>query len=570
MIPASLLTALLFAAASAPAAPAPRPAAPPSLGTREAAEAAVENACKAGDCAAAREVLERVVSGVGTLARCGRACGRALRARVQVQFEEARSRAAALDSTKSDLLAVFSYARRTAEEHGTKWAFTSEELAEGEVAWVCAEKRDACPLLTRSRDSARLLETQAASCTAKGCDAADLLAICRGIQDAHYYRNQGASEESLEGRFVIAWVAELVEKVNPGAAPRILGDLDEAEKQAKSATDAISGLDAACSADQLAAATVRLEAARARWQGVSRLVNLCQGDTPNLERLNGVARGLATSRAKLQALRVAKGLSAPVQSGPEPLVITASASGRDPVAPAPAAARRRPARPDALAASGLLDAPPVVIEPPSLAEPQGLLDRLFGPEPTELQVIQAKRENGEARLLGDPVGRAALVHAQTDQTCAVVSQQQVLSLLNLTGRGSENEKTLAKEAESKGYYYAGWGTPNHLVGGLMADRGVLVARTVGNKPEYLEAVARTGRPFIAGVDARRLWGVPARATLGHAVLVTGALEDAKTGKILGYYLNDSGTNPPGKARFVLAGEFVKMWNDHGSRVVEVL
>lgn len=87
--------------------------------------------------------------------------------------------------------------------------------------------------------------------------------------------------------------------------------------------------------------------------------------------------------------------------------------------------------------------------------------------------------------------------------------------------------------------------------------------------ERLDAAVKTGRPVIVAVDGRALWDQPAQDVLSHAIVITGAISDPSTGKLLGYYVNDS-SRPPAGARFISAKTFAGMWQAAGAKMVEVL
>ncbi|OGR94360.1 MAG: hypothetical protein A2V88_17145 [Elusimicrobia bacterium RBG_16_66_12] len=67
----------------------------------------------------------------------------------------------------------------------------------------------------------------------------------------------------------------------------------------------------------------------------------------------------------------------------------------------------------------------------------------------------------------------------------------------------------------------------------------------------------------AGVDARFLWDEKSERLLGHSILVTGAEVSKMSGDTLGFYINDSGTDPPGAGRFVPAALFRQAWEGLG-------
>ena len=73
----------------------------------------------------------------------------------------------------------------------------------------------------------------------------------------------------------------------------------------------------------------------------------------------------------------------------------------------------------------------------------------------------------------------------------------------------------------------------------------------------------------AGVDARFLWNEKSERSLGHSILVTGAERSKLDGSILGFYINDSGSVPPGAGRFIPSAQFRKAWEGLTRQFVEV-
>lgn len=91
-----------------------------------------------------------------------------------------------------------------------------------------------------------------------------------------------------------------------------------------------------------------------------------------------------------------------------------------------------------------------------------------------------------------------------------------------------------------------------------------------------EAIAQAiedGRGVIAGLDAGTLWGDPkytdtffGRRVANHAVTVTGAVRDADTGKVAGFFICDSGSG--NACQYIDVDSFNKMCrNTRGGSVV---
>ncbi|MBI5595630.1 MAG: hypothetical protein HY928_06010 [Elusimicrobia bacterium] len=178
------------------------------------------------------------------------------------------------------------------------------------------------------------------------------------------------------------------------------------------------------------------------------------------------------------------------------------------------------------------------------------------------------RKKGETARVGDPYGRARLVHRQQGQTCAVVAQQQVLQELGLLPKGSawRAERLLAREAGPQNDYEVN-GAPWESWGRLLTERGVLVRTRADAPNSELEAAVKTGKLVIVDVDAGLLWRSPRFSGGGHAVVVTGAEVGRKDGKVKGYYINDSGTGEA--ARFVSAELMLSSFRKRRGRFIAV-
>jgi hypothetical protein len=169
---------------------------------------------------------------------------------------------------------------------------------------------------------------------------------------------------------------------------------------------------------------------------------------------------------------------------------------------------------------------------------------------------------GQTFTLGNPYSKAGLNFTQEGEACAVGAQTEALN-----ARGKKVDvKALALEGLDKGYYVdyetatgsRQGGTPNAHLNSLMTDHG-LKSKIINNAtPEQLDQAIRATGDAIVSVKARLLWkdkSVP--DTSLHAVYVTGEEVDESTGKIRGYYINDTGTGEA--ARFISASDFQKAW-----------
>ncbi|MFI5363212.1 MAG: hypothetical protein ACHQ49_14695 [Elusimicrobiota bacterium] len=198
--------------------------------------------------------------------------------------------------------------------------------------------------------------------------------------------------------------------------------------------------------------------------------------------------------------------------------------------------------------------------------------------PEETKTVDALRAAGATRTIGDPEKRARLVYEQTGGGCAIAAQVEVLADMGLVP--PKKEKLEAKEDE----LYARAVKLGYLSGssaesdrrennGIFAQYdGDLLDMPIrkqyaASDADLFEAVS-TGRMIIVGVDCERLWNDAQYRNGGHAVVITGAELELKTGKLLGYYINDTGMNQGG--RFVPAGLFLTAWHKRGSSFVEPL
>jgi len=127
------------------------------------------------------------------------------------------------------------------------------------------------------------------------------------------------------------------------------------------------------------------------------------------------------------------------------------------------------------------------------------------------------------------------------------------------------------EATFRGGYNDAGGTPYSGIGSILAAKGFKSSVSMGydhsskmTVEEYLSLQRqklvdelRDKNPVIITARACVLWGTPCDSDGFHAVLVTGAMRDKKSERVLGYWINDSGTNEGG--RFVLAKDFEEAW-----------
>jgi len=176
---------------------------------------------------------------------------------------------------------------------------------------------------------------------------------------------------------------------------------------------------------------------------------------------------------------------------------------------------------------------------------------------------------GTSRTVGDPRGAARFIVHQVGPSCAVGAQYMALKV-----RGQDVAiDQLADEGRRKGYYTefgtssgarAG-GTDMTKGGRLLADHGVSAKVVPHATLKQLDDALRKSGDAIVGLDAKIFWDsakLPDRS--GHAVYVSGAETDS-SGKVLGYYFNDTGTGEG--ARFVTVKDFERAWKSMGSTLV---
>jgi hypothetical protein len=184
-------------------------------------------------------------------------------------------------------------------------------------------------------------------------------------------------------------------------------------------------------------------------------------------------------------------------------------------------------------------------------------------------LVSLSHSLGLSRTVGDPQGKAKNIIHQKNGTCAVEAQYEVLKSYGqyVTPKG------LADEAFRKGYYHEPQLKSGAFLGGtfldnegkLLQDHGLSVhvfpptSKNAARNGELDKAIKDNGGA-LASVESSRLWDDPAHPG-GHEIFVTGEEVSNKTGQVLGYYINDTGT---GEAmRFVPKNDFDRAWRAHG-------
>jgi len=441
------------------------------------------------------------------------------------------------------------------------------------VEAACLDVPASCADARAALDGALDLSRRTAACAAKPCAFEELDAAATTAESA-----MGAYERARDTKADMLTIFSLINDGETRLALKLLNDaadrlarlqggLGPLQKGLDGLETGAPGADAVGLEAQVGALTgLFREASLTQDRANAFLLSDSKADGPRVK-LNEAAARLAASRSRLLALETARGLKGP-PSGADGVFAGAAAGGRAPLA-AQAPAGTAPTLLDrrTIPAPAPLNgkAPPILPNAPVALD---LLKNLASDDPVKR--ADARRRAGLSYTVGDPSGRAALVHGQQyGDTCAVVSQQEVLISLHLlpTGDPNKQETQLREEARSRGFYRQG--TPDHYTADLLVDRGVLVAKRSGAPLSDLDAAARRGGLVIANVDARYLWGIAAPRVLGHAIVITGVEVDRWSGKTVGYYINDSGSDPPGHGRFVPVETFQKAWDNHTRSYAEV-
>lgn len=455
----------------------------------------------------------------------------------------------------------------------TKRKWRAEPEMTKTLAELCGLDAEYCSLANGVLARARAVRAAAQRCETDPCGMPEFDRLGAEMEHAvgdFYFKLEDRVGFNGEPIFGIlsetrTHLAELVAR----AAEMKLGELERGEAAASARMDALEKSPAGA---DIAAAMGALEAERAALLkiygdaavGADRAVSLVEADftsDPERERLNAAVARLASLRARMSALRVARGLGG--AAADETGGVSANpAAGARPAGydgPYRSAGRSVPMdrRKVPLAPSGSAAAPDIL--PDAGASMIERAKNIAGSDP--LKRADALRRSGLTRTLGDPGGRASLVHPQSGpMTCAIVVQQQILLALGLLPKGDPlaQEAALTEEAGRRGFFDEG--TPDAYNGELLIERGLLVSKQSGVDLEVLDAAVRRGGMVIANVDARPLWDQRSNAPVGHTVLVTGAeVERVGAGKTLGYYINDSAP-PVGAGRFVPVETFRAAWD----------
>lgn len=198
--------------------------------------------------------------------------------------------------------------------------------------------------------------------------------------------------------------------------------------------------------------------------------------------------------------------------------------------------------------------------------------------PAETKRIAALRDEGKTSTVGDPGGRARFVFRQTGGTCALASQAQMYAEAHGVKPTRANMRKIEGEFFAKASVsnqfngnsadpkqrWDGGGTPDEALGNMLDTP---VKKHYLAKDEELFTAVSRGKMVMIAANTGLLWNDKRHLSGGHAVVVTGAEVDA-SGALLGYYINDTGTDEA--ARFVSARQFLPAWRDRGSIFIEPL
>jgi hypothetical protein len=205
--------------------------------------------------------------------------------------------------------------------------------------------------------------------------------------------------------------------------------------------------------------------------------------------------------------------------------------------------------------------------------------RRYDTDPKTTDAILARRDKGELLTVGDPVGRARLVFPQTGGTCAIAAQVEVAAESMKPRPGLEQLKKMEddyyKRAAGANWFGGHDLDPNRRQSVGVAQEYIGDLLPMPMKKHYnasedeLNSAVINGKMIIVSTDAGRLWNNIRFAGGGHAIAITGAEVD-RTGKVLGYYINDTGMIPPDGGRFVNARQFMSAWYGNGHMFVEPL
>ncbi len=197
--------------------------------------------------------------------------------------------------------------------------------------------------------------------------------------------------------------------------------------------------------------------------------------------------------------------------------------------------------------------------------------------PKDTKAVNRLRAAGKTLTIGNPERRAEFVYRQEGETCAIAAQVQVLADSGAVPADPKalkaKEDELYQRAIALGYFEGSAGDKKRRFhGGTSGQYGgnlldmPMRKRAAASEDDLFKAVS-TGRMVIVNMKTAALWNTR-KFNGGHTVAITGVEISRDSGKPLGYYINDTGTNEGG--RFVAVKQFMAAWKPWGSLMIEPL
>jgi len=168
-----------------------------------------------------------------------------------------------------------------------------------------------------------------------------------------------------------------------------------------------------------------------------------------------------------------------------------------------------------------------------------------------------------------------LVFKQKGGTCAIASQvelEEAAKIIPTDAVSASSEEARLYGLAAKGNLFTGnpadqdrradGGTPNQYIGDLLPFP---TEKHIHQTNEQLFSAVSSGQMVIVWVDPGILWNQQRYLHEGHVVVITGAEVDKKSGSLLGYYINDTGTGEG--ARLVTKKQFTDAWMADGHNFV---
>ena len=183
------------------------------------------------------------------------------------------------------------------------------------------------------------------------------------------------------------------------------------------------------------------------------------------------------------------------------------------------------------------------------------------------RIVDVLPDGHEALVAGDVFSDRSYWHPQGENdlgfqgTCGLVSCEEVLREFGRDVDESQvvSEAVKMRFCEITGDPASSGGTSPHTQVELLETYGVAAHVERIQTLVQLAHIVERGHSVIAEVNAGRLWNDVAYYDWGHmnhAIVVTGVARDASNGRILGFFVNDSGRGAPGDAgRFVPEDRF---------------